>query len=601
MRQPLELPPGLNADDTTFAASGRWSDGSNVRFWEGRPQTINGWESITGSTLTGTCRTIFPWNDTAGNPNIAFGTNSKLQLYYSSTLYDITPYGPPALLGSSPLASTNLSSTVVVTHTAHGYTTGTSVAISGATAFNGLTTGNLNITATITVLTADTYSYTAGAAATGTGSGGGSAVVVVPQTELPAGAADGTGGSGYGTGSYSVGYYSAPSTSDYFARTWALSAWGQNLIASPRQGAIYTWTNNTSNRATAITTAPLVNTYVLVAPTRQVFAFGCSQEADATFNPLCIRHSSVGNNTEWNSAANTTAREYVLPSGGRIVAARVMGSNLLIWTSAALWLGTYVGSVNQIWRFDKLGDQCGLIGPNAAVVVGQRAFWIGPDLQTYAYALGGAPGPIGCPILKDFRDYMASSQGDKVVASSNGTFSEIRFDYPDSRDGNECSRYLAAHVPTLAANPDLAWYRGQMARTAFCDAPSFPTPAYPLGVSPEGNIYYHDKGTNGDGAAFSWFIETAENYLSPDQNIQIRQVWPDFKDQVGPVMVQVSTRFAPQGDLTVVLGSNMAPGDRKSDVRATGRLARVKFYGSSNPTFVRVGSPTFDVTTAGGR
>lgn len=603
MRIPLELPPGLNGDDTTFAASGRWADGSNVRFWEGRPQTINGWELMIDEALTGVCRTAFPWTDTAGNLNVAFGTHEKLQLWYDSDLYDLTPYGPPTLLGANPLGSTNLSGTVVVTQVGHGYPNGIDVKITGATTFNSLADTNLNITATITVINADSYSYTAGSSdvANATGSGGGSAVVVTPQTALPAGAEDGTGGAGYGTGAYSVGDYSEPSSSEYYPRTWSLSAWGQNLIANPRGGAIYDWTNNTSNRAAVITTAPLVCTYALVAPTRQVFALGCSAESSGTFDPLIIRHSSVGDNTEWTTSGSTTAREYRLTGGGRIVAGRVMGEYILVWTSSALWLGTYVGSLTQIWNFSKVGDQCGLVGPNACVIVGQRALWIGPDLQIYSYALGGQPSSVTCPILKDFTDNLAPAQGDKIVASSISRFADIRFDYPDSRDGNECSRYVAANVPALLSNAEYAWYRGQMARTAFVDAPPHPTPSYPIGVTATGYIYWHEKGVSADGGAFAWYIETADNYLDPDNNMMVRQVWPDFKDQQGPIAVTVTTKFAPQGDATVVSGSAMAPGDRKSDVRATGRVVRVKFSGNSSPTYARMGNPTFDVAPAGGR
>lgn len=515
MRIPLEMPPGLNGDDTTFSASGRWADGSNVRFWEGRPQTINGWERLVSTALTGTCRSILPWTDTAGDLNIGFGTNSKLQLWYDGTIYDITP-----------------------------------------------------------------------------------------SADFTAGAADGTGGSGYGTGAYSTGEYSEPATADFFPLTWSQAAWGQNFLANPRGQTIFEWDRDvgTGTVAAALTDAPAEVTYMTVSANFQVFAWGCSEEASGDFNPRCVRHSSVRLNTEWDSAPDTTAREYILPGSGRIVGARVMGAYQLCWTSSELWLVEYVGALNQIYRFTKVGDQCGLIGPNAAIVVGQRAFWIGPDLQVYAYGLGGQAGPIGCPILKDFADNLALSQGDKVVASSNGRFAEIRFDYPDARDGNENSRYIAAHVPTLVANPDLAWYRGRMARTAFCDAPPHPTPSFPLAVDADtGLIFYQDKGTTGDGEAFAWRIKTADNYLDPDVNMMVRQVWPDFKDQEGPVMVTVTTKFAPQGDETTAEGSAMAPGDRKSDVRATGRLAAVEFYGSSTPTYCRIGSPTFDVTPAGGR
>ena len=512
LRIQLELPPGLNGDDTTFAAAGRYADCSNVRFWLGRPQTINGWELLTSTALTGVCRSVFPWTDTSANLNIAFGTNSKLQLWYDSTIYDITP--------------------------SSGFT---------------------------------------------------------------AGAIDGTGGAGYGTGAYSVGDYSEPSVADYFPLTWSLGAYGQTLIACPRGQTIFQWSNNTANPAAAVSNAPAAVTYALVAPTRQVFALGCSAESGGVFDPLIIRHSSVGAITEWNTAANTTAREYRLPGGGRIVGGRVMGSYILVWTSNSLWLGTYVGSLTQIWRFDQVGYQCGLIGPNAAVVVGQRAFWIGPDLQVYRYDLGGQAQPVVCPIIKDFKDNLASAQGDKIVASSISPFSEIRFDYPDSRDGNENSRYIAASVPMLNENPDYAWYRGEMARTAFCDAPPAPTPSYPIGVTYGGSVYWQEKGNTADGGAFSWYIETADNYLDPDTNMMVRQIWPDFKDQQGPVYVDLTTKFSPQGDASVDTGSPMAPGDSKSDVRATGRLVRVKFYGNSSPTYVRMGNPTFLVNQAGGR
>ncbi len=45
MRFTLDPPPGLAADDTWFAAAGRWADGSNSRFWRGGPQVIGGLES----------------------------------------------------------------------------------------------------------------------------------------------------------------------------------------------------------------------------------------------------------------------------------------------------------------------------------------------------------------------------------------------------------------------------------------------------------------------------------------------------------------------------------------------------------------------------
>lgn len=594
----LELPPGLNNDDTTFAASGRYADASNVRFWRGRAQVLGGWEAITTTALTGICRKLFGWTDNAAVLNIASGSHSALQVYQGGAVYDITPFGPPTLLASNPLTVTNGSAVVTVAHVGHGLTSGNSVIIAGSAAVGGITP---NGTFAITVLGVDSYTYTFTSNATSPATGGGTGVIITPQVPLPAGNVDGTGGAGFGTGTWSTGTYSSPSTVDYFPRTWSMSAWGQNLIANPRNGAIYAWTNNTGSRAVAVANAPVQVTYSLVSPTRQVFALGCNQEASPyTFDPLVIRHSSVGNNTEWNTAASTTAREYRLPGGGRIVCGAVVGENLLVWTTGGLFLGTFIGSLVQPWRFDQVGEDCGCIGPNAFTVVGQRAFWVGPNLQFYGYSLGSEPQLIPCPIQDAFADNMAPAQTDKITVGSTAFFDEVRIDYPDARDGVECSRYLAAHVPTLINSPENAWYRGIMARTAYTDAPPSPN-AFPVAADPSGGLYWHEKGQTANGGSISWFIETADNFLDPDRTMQVRTLWPDFQDQVGAIEVSVTTRFYPQATETTTSGQTMTPGQSKSDIRASGRLAKLRFSGSASPTFARLGNPTIDIAPAGGR
>lgn len=600
MRIPLEIPPGLHADDTTFANEGRWADGSDVRFRLGQPQVIGGWEALIGDTLTGVCRTIFPWKDNGALLNIAFGTHEKLQLWKGDALYDITPYGPVTVLGTDPLATTNLSGTVTVTHTAHGLTTGDDVIISGAATTNGIDAANINGTREITVVDADSYTFVAGASdtASSTGAGGGSAVRIVPQVELPAGAEHGSSSRGYGTGAYGGGPYgTTEDTSDYYPRTWSFDAWGQYLVASPRGGSIYEWTNNTANRAVAIANAPPEVTYALVAPMNggyMLFALGTNEESSGTFNPMCIRHSSIRDNAEWSTTASgSTSREYILTGGGQIVAGAMIGPYMLVWTDKDLFLGTYVGSLTQPWRFDRIGRNCGLIGPNAKVVVGQTAFWISPDRQFYSYSLGGSAGPIPCPIRTDFADNLAASQGDKIVASSNAEFSEIRFDYPDDRDGYENSRYVAM---ALSGQDAGSWYRGVMARTAFVDAgPSL----YPIGVDPDGAIYHHERGYTANGSTRSWYIESAGANLDPDWRILVKEVWPDFKDQVGPVTVTLTSYEKPQGDGTETSSSAMSTGDLKADLFASGRIFKIKFSGSGAPARCRIGRPVFEVSRAG--
>jgi hypothetical protein len=123
--------------------------------------------------------------------------------------------------------------------------------------------------------------------------------------------------------------------------------------------------------------------------------------------------------------------------------------------------------------------------------------------------------------------------------------------------------------------------------------------AYPVGVTYDGQVYFHEKGRSADGQAFSWFIETADSYLDPENGLLVRELWPDFKDQAGPVAVSIATRRHPQDVETVVTAPPMAPGESKADFLVSGRLFRVRFAGDSAPTACRIGKPMFDVVATG--
>lgn len=501
----LDLAPGLIGDDTELAGKSRWRSASNVRFFRGRPQVAGGFESVTSDTLSGVCRSIFPWSGEDSVLSLAFGTHATLEAWVGGELFDITPSG------------------------------------------------------------------------------------------LAAGQIDGTGGAGYGTGAYGIGEYGEPSTTDYFPRTWSFGAWGKELIACPRMGTIYNWQNNTASLAAALSNAPDNVVYALVAPQDQVFALGCNEEVSTDFNPLCIRHSSVRNNNEWNTATSTTAREYILPGGGRIVAGGFAGNYMLVWTDQALFLGTYVGALDQIWRFDRVGLNCGLIGPNAFAIFGQTAFWFSPDRQFRTYTLGGEPKVISCPLRSNMDTYLAASQSDKIVASTCAQYGEVRWDYPDSRDGYENSRYLAL---TVAGDDAGAWTQGQQARTAYVDAgPS----QYPCATTYEGNIYWQERGNSADGAALSGFLESGDLSPGVDASVLVRSMWPDFLNQLGPVEMTIYGRMRQQGDETTYGPYTVAAGADQVDVRASGRILRVRFDFDSAPAQWRMGTPVFDVTKTGTR
>jgi hypothetical protein len=420
----------------------------------------------------------------------------------------------------------------------------------------------------------------------------GGALYDITPTGLAAGAEHGTGTAGFGTGAYSVGGYSEPSTTDYFPRTWALDAYGESLMANPRGGTIFWWQNNTATPAAALTNAPANVAFMLVNEQRQVMAFGCNQEVGGAYNPLCIRFSDLEDPTDWTTTSSNNAGEIILKGGGRIIGARRLGPYILVWTDNALYLGTFIGDPSQTWRFDLVASNCGLMGPNAVVVVNQTAYWPSPAGQFYT---GGPAGvlPLPCTVRNEFIDNLTPSQLDKVVASSCGQFSEIRFDYPDARDGFENSRFVTMNTI------DGAWSRGIEARSAYVDAgPS----VSPIGVSPAGDVYFHERGKTADGGALSSFIESADTYIDGDcRQMRINEVQPDFEDQVGALTMTVKTRSFAQGEVDEWDPITLAPGETFQDFRAEGRFVRVRLEASSVPSSWRLGRLMFDVTETGRR
>lgn len=171
-------PPGIVHDGTAYSARGYWNDCDKARFRGGFPERIGGWYKLTSSVFSGVCRHLIQWTDLSQIKHIGCGTNLKYYLESSEgALENITPLRS-ATLGSNPIAITNTSTTVVVTHASHGLATGNRVALSGATAVGNIPVAELNTTHTLTATTANTYSFVVTTTASSTTSGGGTAVVV---------------------------------------------------------------------------------------------------------------------------------------------------------------------------------------------------------------------------------------------------------------------------------------------------------------------------------------------------------------------------------------------------------------------------------------
>lgn len=245
--------PGINRENTRYTTEGGWYDGDKVRFRQGTPEMIGGWQQISNNQYLGVCRSLWAWNTLGGQTYTGVGTNLKFYVVDSGVYYDITPLSRTAEL-TDPFSATDGSSVIEVEETAHGVSNGDFVTFSGATGLGGnITADVLNQEYQATFVDDNKYTITVDAVANATdeaGSPGGGTVTaayqipVGPQYEVPLG---GWGAGGWGLGGWGIG-----TTTNLPMRIWSQTNWGQNLVYSPTFETIYYWDIETTIAARGV-------------------------------------------------------------------------------------------------------------------------------------------------------------------------------------------------------------------------------------------------------------------------------------------------------------------------------------------------------------
>lgn len=131
--QKILLKPGVNRENTRYTNEGGWYSCDKVRFRQGTPEKVGGWEQISAYTFEGVCRSLWTWS-LISNPSVVtgVGTNLKFYIEQGGAYNDITPIRASSGALSNPFAATTSSTTVTVTDNAHGCTTGDFVTFAGA-------------------------------------------------------------------------------------------------------------------------------------------------------------------------------------------------------------------------------------------------------------------------------------------------------------------------------------------------------------------------------------------------------------------------------------------------------------------------------------
>lgn len=235
MLSKVEFAAGIVKDETPLSAEGGWVDADKVRFRQGRPETIRGWEVASPVPFSGIARGGHAWTSLLGDKQVAFGTANNLYAYSGGQITDITPNHSEGVV-HDPFSTTSGLPSVTVTIAEHGLAAGQSITFQHSATVGGLP---LNGTFTVaTVITRDTFTINAGSPASSTEAGGG---YVDYAAALMGGLENGSGGRGYGTGAYGVGNYGLPPVLDFMPATWALDNLGEILLAVRRGSPLFAW------------------------------------------------------------------------------------------------------------------------------------------------------------------------------------------------------------------------------------------------------------------------------------------------------------------------------------------------------------------------
>ncbi len=590
--------PGVNRENTRYTNEGGWYESNLVRFRQGTPEKIGGWERISANTYEGVCRSLFNWVTLGGANLLGVGTNLKFYIERGGQYYDITPIRATVnpMLGANPpgtgnpFTATLNSSVITVTDVAHGCTTGDFVTFSGAVTLGGnITAAVLNANHQVTVTGADTYTIDVGVQANATdvsGSPGGGAAVIASY-EINVGPAIQVPLTGWGAGAWGSGTWGNGGTSSSQLRLWSQANFGENLLFAPRRGGIYYWDSTSVNvRGVNLTTlsgasdVPTVQNFIFVSDvSRFVFAFGANELGSATQDPMLIRWSDQESLTDWTPSATNQAGGIRLSHGSEIVTVVQTRQELVVFTDSAIYSLQYLGPP-VVWGVQLLGDNLSIISQNAAIAASGRVFWMGID-KFYVY--DGRLQTMRC----DLRQYIYSDinleQKQQVFCGTNEGFNEVWWFYC-SQNSMTVDKYVVYNYA------EDIWYYGQLARTAWLDSGLRP---YPMAATYLNNLVEHEYGVDdnatGTAVAINASIGSSEFDIEDGHNFGfIWRLLPDitFRGSTGDLTPQVTMTLLPMQNSGSGVNNPTSRGG--SDNAAVQRIAVATIEEFTGQVYIRV-------------
>jgi len=551
--QKLIFKAGINDERTSYSSENGWYEGDKVRFRQGFPEKIGGWNRISTSTFQGVCRSLMNWVTLSGFNLVGVGTNLKFYLEQGGAYNDITPIRATTT-NAATFAASNGSAVVTVTDASHGASINDFVTFSDAASLGGnITAAVLNVEHQITAVTsANAYTITVSVTANSSDTGnGGSATDAAYQ--ITTGQSSVVPLTGWGAGTWGGGTWGNGLASNEAIRLWSQANFGEDLLFAVRGGSIYYWdaTNGVSNRGVLLSSlggasnVPTIQNLLLVSDiNRFVFCFGCNSLGSATQDPMLVRWSDQESAVNWTPASTNQAGGLNLSRGTEIVAAKQARQEVLVWSDSALYSMQYVGAP-AVWGAQLVGDNISVASQNSVAFANGVAYWMGKD-KFYKY--DGRTQPLRCDIKRHIFNDLNTLQYDQFFAGTNEAFHEIWWFYC-STGQTEIDRYAIYNYL------EDTWYYGSLGRTAWLDSG---LRNFPLAATYSNNLVNHEDGIDdnetGANAAIAANISSSQFDLGDGSRFSlISRVLPDMT-------FEGSTTGAPAATLTLQPMANSGSG-----------------------------------------
>ena len=434
-----------------------------------------------------------------------------------------------------------------------------------------------------------------------------------------------------------VGWGEASTSTDSVADPgqWSLDNLGQTLIALIVNGPCFEWDSNATNavtvRATIISGAPTASRDMLVStPDRHLVFFGTETTIGdpTTQDDMFIRFSSQENINDYAPTAINSAGTQRLAAGSRIVGAKLGRNAIYVWTDTSLFTMRFVGTPFT-FAYEQVGNNCGLLGKNAAVEVDGAAYWMS-DNGFFRYT--GQLQSMQCLVEDYVYDDLNTSSNQLVYCGINNLFGEITWFYCTSGSNVVDRSVTYSYLDSTRDRP--IWFTNASSifpRTTWEDSSVFGLPhatqydadtdtCGTVGNTDGISIYYeHETGVNyikgGTSFAVPASITSGDYDITQDQRegisfrgdgefiMRVSRIIPDFITQTGNAIVQLDLRDYPNDAATSSpLGPfTLTPTTTKVDTRARARQIALTISNTAVDSNWKLGTFRLDVHSGGRR